>query len=290
MNSSSKSNYPTKSNYHTHSRWCDGKGELRAYIEEAIIRGLRAIGFSGHAPLPYPNEWTMNEGSLKLYLEELRVLQKEYRGRIEIYIGLETDYIKKVVEPSFFSQQKELRLDYTIGSVHGLIDPESGRYLSIDGPEEELRELISSPRFGTPRSVVEAYYHAVGEMISAGGFSFLGHLDLIKKLNGKLFLFDENSDWYLRAIITVLERVAEAALPIEMNTGALSRGYTDEPYPSGWILPHCRERNIPIIINSDAHRPEWVDYGFDLCREMLNKAGYSSTLMLLEGAWQQVEL
>lgn len=287
---SSSSEKFRKSNYHTHSRWCDGRGEVREYIEAALNRGLEAVGFSGHAPLPYPNEWTMSDTDLPAYLQELRSLREEYRDRIEIYSGLETDYIAGVITPDHFSGNEELGLDYTIGSVHGLIHPGDGRYLSVDGPEDELLALMDRTGFGSPRAVMEAYYQAVGDMADGGGFTFLGHFDLIRKLNGKLSLFDEQAEWYRALVDKALDRIAAAAIPMEMNTGALSRGYADDPYPSSWILPRCRERGIPMIINSDAHRPEWIDHGFDLCRGKLKDAGYGSTLMLLQERWQEVEL
>ena len=50
-----------RSNYHTHSRYCDGKGELREYVELALANGFSALGFSGHAALPFKNTFSIHD-------------------------------------------------------------------------------------------------------------------------------------------------------------------------------------------------------------------------------------
>jgi len=41
----------------------------------------------------------------------------------------------------------------------------NGRYLSVDGPVDEYRELISNVFDGNVEAFVETYYNLVGEMI-----------------------------------------------------------------------------------------------------------------------------
>ena len=41
-------------NYHTHTARCGhAVGTDRAYVETAIARGLRTLGFSDHVPMPF---------------------------------------------------------------------------------------------------------------------------------------------------------------------------------------------------------------------------------------------
>ena len=40
---------PGRSNFHTHSTFCDGKDTLWELVEEAVRLGCPAIGFSGHS-------------------------------------------------------------------------------------------------------------------------------------------------------------------------------------------------------------------------------------------------
>ena len=35
-------------NYHTHTRHCDGRGEVRDFAESALRKGMPRLGFSGH--------------------------------------------------------------------------------------------------------------------------------------------------------------------------------------------------------------------------------------------------
>ena len=43
-------------NYHTHTTRCGhAVGEDREYVETAIRRGLKVLGFSDHVPMPFPD-------------------------------------------------------------------------------------------------------------------------------------------------------------------------------------------------------------------------------------------
>ena len=69
------------SNYHTHSRYCDGKGEPHEYVEFALANGFSALGFSGHAPLPFNNTFSIHNEDYLAYCNEVRALKEEYRGQ-----------------------------------------------------------------------------------------------------------------------------------------------------------------------------------------------------------------
>ncbi len=276
-----------KTNYHSHSSFCDGEGRLEEYVQYALSQHMQALGFSGHAPLPFPNAWTMDEEELPLYLGEVRRLKDLYRDRIELYAGLEIDYLDEKRNPAQ-PIYDALGLDYRIGSVHMLIDPDNGEYYGLDGPIEELEHLINQVYAGSVEQMVTDYYLQVENMVRIGGFDFIGHLDLIKKHNRKLGLFSEEESWYRTAISSVVDAIAGSGLMVEVNTGAIARGYTDEPYPSPWILAMCADRNIPITLNSDAHKPSWVEYAFEDALKIIREAGYSRGMALLKGEWQEV--
>ena len=110
------------SNYHTHSRYCDGRGELREYVDYALSKGFKALGFSGHAPVPFPNNFSIKDDDYLNYCNEVRALKAEYAGRIDIRLGLEIDYIPGLLE-DFTPLVEQGGLDYTIGSVHLIPNP-----------------------------------------------------------------------------------------------------------------------------------------------------------------------
>jgi len=276
-----------KMNYHTHSSLCDGTGELRDYVEAAVKKGFRALGFSGHSPLPFPNDWTMDDEALSLYLNGVRELKRMYGEDIEIYLGLETDYLDTEHNPAQ-EIYHSLGLDYQIGSVHAIPDPKDGLFYSFDGPLDELNHLIHRTFDGSGKNLITGYYHQVRKMVEAGGFDILGHFDSIKKHNREVKFFSEEEDWYKEIVFDTLSAVAESGVILEVNTGGMSRNYTREPYPSKWIIRRCAELEIPIMLNSDAHRPDLLDYGFPETEKMLVSLGVSRGRILLDGSWKEI--
>ena len=127
-------------NYHTHNRLCDGEGPAEDYVEAAAAKGFAALGFSSHAPLPpnvaVPHSWTLSEDSLPDYLAEIRRLRDAWAGKIQVYLGLEIDYIPGSQAPSD-PKWDALGLDYRIGSVHSTM------------PALSLGPLLPVTKFGT---------------------------------------------------------------------------------------------------------------------------------------------
>ena len=74
-------------NYHTHCYLCDGEGEPEQYVEEAIKKGFIALGFSSHAPIPIPNDWTLRQSTLSTYKNRIEKLKRVYKNRIQIYFA-----------------------------------------------------------------------------------------------------------------------------------------------------------------------------------------------------------
>lgn len=87
-------------NYHTHSLYCDGSASIEDFVKEAIRQGFSSYGVSSHSPIPFDTCWNMNRGDLPAYLDEVHFIKKKYEGRIEIYCGLEIDYLGAEYNPS----------------------------------------------------------------------------------------------------------------------------------------------------------------------------------------------
>ena len=261
------------SNYHTHCYFCDGNGTPQQYLELALDKDLHYLGFSSHAPLPFDTDWTMDDERLKKYLYAIREL-KGRNTKTDILLGLEIDHIKGIVSPAD-KKWHVLGLDYIIGSVHfpGLFGDEI-EYYTVDGSQETFDKLINEHFGGSGRKLVERYYRCVMEMVLAGGFDFIGHFDLVKKNNAGGRYFDQDSSWYKDAAHEVLEMIADKDLMLEINTGGMSRGFMQEPYPSVEILKTCKRLGIKLILNSDAHQPDDITYGFDQMIDIVRSTGY----------------
>jgi len=275
-------------NYHTHCRFCDGRGEPEEYVRSAVDKGFSALGFSSHAPLPVANDWTLTAGDLPLYLEEIDRLKAAWAGSLEIYKGLEIDYIPGTQAPGD-SAYDSLELDYRIGSVHSTTGLDRNpRYRCVDGPEEDLLGLLDEIHRGSFEHLAEAYYARLAEMIRRGGFSIVGHLDLLKKRNADHRFFREDAPWYQRQVYAVLDVLAGTDLIMELNSGGIARRATDAIYPSPWILARARKLGIRAMINADAHRPEDIDCCFPRMKAALADAGYREIWVLLHGRWMAV--
>ncbi len=276
-------------NYHTHCYLDDGEGRPEEYVEEALRHGLRAIGFSCHAPLPFAQDWVLNKSDLPVYVREVSALKKRFVGQIEIYLGLEVDYLRGMLGTSS-PLIANLRLDFTIGSVHFMTIGATDEQLTIDGPEEDYKRLLEEGFGGDIKRMVREYYQLVREMVGEHTPDIIGHFDVIKKNNPSAKYFDENEAWYRDEVLKTLDSVAAAGSILEVNTGGLARGRTDSTYPPLWVMRECRKLGIPTNVNSDTHQPNQLTHHFAEAHELLRKAGYNEKMVLLEGKWQMVEL
>ena len=276
-------------NYHAHCYLDDGEGKLEEYVEQALSEGLAALGFSCHAPLPFPCDWVLSEEGFSTYSGEVAALKRRYASRLQIYFGLEIDYLRGLYGPAD-PKVDSWRLDYTIGSVHFVDDPSSGEHLEIDGSSEKYAHCLASAFGGDIRKMVREYYQLVREMAAGSAPDIIGHFDVIKKNNPGGRYFSESEQWYRDEVLRSLETVAASGSILEVNTGGLARGRTDSVYPSPWILAESAKRGIPTNINSDAHNPRQLTYYFAEARSLLRESGYSERKVLLDGTWQTVEL
>ncbi|MBI9101140.1 MAG: histidinol-phosphatase [Spirochaetales bacterium] len=273
-----------KTNYHNHCYLDDGNGELFEHADSAIKNGLTGLGFSCHAPLPFINEWTLTTKTLPTYLEGVKKLKSEYKERLDIALGLEVDYIPGKMGPS--SQWiKDLKLDYVIGSVHMLEDPATGTYYDVDGPDEGFLHLLKNVYKNDIKKMVAAYFHAEISLMEEHEFDILGHCDLIKKKNKDNKFFDQNEAWYRKEALGMLEVLAGKDIIMEINTGAIARGYQTEFYPNLWMLKEAFRMNIPITLNSDCHQPEKISESYTESMTIIKDIGYRELQILIDGKW-----
>ena len=56
----------------------------------------------------------------------------------------------------------------------------------------------------------------------------------------------------------------EKNMIFEINTGARAKYWKKVPYPAPWILNHIASKGGAVIINSDCHKAEFLDFAFDV--------------------------
>jgi histidinol-phosphatase (PHP family) len=263
---------------HTHTDFCDGKGDVESFCQSAYEKGLVAIGFSAHAPIAKKTglvtDWHLRDEDLDLYIDTVNAARQRWAGKLRVYLGLEIDYIKGLTSPADKDFQS-LGLDYCIGSAHYVFPPMGGEPFTVDDSAENFARNMRRYFADDGEALVEAYWDAVEEMISLGGFDILGHLDLVVKNNTHGEYFDTRGARYRRRIARAAPLAAKSGAVVELNTGGLNRGKTTEPYPSLELLRLLHAEGAPITINADAHRPEHLDGNYDVARKHLLQAGYT---------------
>ena len=89
-----------RTNFHTHTTWCDGSDSPEKVILSAIDKGFEAIGFSSHAMLPENVlDWVLTPEKAVRYAGEIRSLAEKYAGRIRVLCGVEADFIPGGANP-----------------------------------------------------------------------------------------------------------------------------------------------------------------------------------------------
>ncbi len=272
--------------YHTHSRFCDGRGAPADYVEAAAAKGLGVLGLSGHAPCPFADDWHMKASDLPAYLQEACAAALGSADRIEVLVGLEADYIPNLSSPRAI--RRENALDFVIGSVHYLERLADGTPWTVDGPAEEWTRGVRESFGGDRRRAAERYYALVAAMAAEDRPDVIGHLDLVRK-NDDGFLSDAGA-WYRDAVEGALAAIAASSCVVEINTGALSRGSRAGFYPAEPVLAWMAGRGIPVTLGSDAHRPEHVAAHFAGALDALARAGYRECWSLSRAGWKAVPL
>ena len=221
-------------NYHSHCSFCDGRAPFEEFVKEAISQGFYSYGVSSHAPLPFPTQWTMEWEQMEAYLDEFKNLRSKYADEIELYVGLEIDYLNEESNPSV-ARFTELPLDYRIGSVHLLYDA-AGEVVDIDCSPAVFKERVDRHFNGDVLRVVRMYFDRLFRMVELGGFDILGHADKMH-YNASCYhpgLLDE--PWYEALMKDYFSLVASRGYLVEINTKAYDSLGTFYPNSRYWEL------------------------------------------------------
>ena len=249
--------------------------------------GLSALGFSEHSPLPFDNGFSVKSDNMPKYVAEVAQLKAEYEGKIDIYCGLEADYITGVSE-AFSMTKQRYHLDYLIGGVH-LVGQSSNpdEIWFIDGPQWEVYDEGLRKFFdGDIRRAVRRFHEQSNEMIEHEQFDVIAHFDKIKMHNRERY-FHEDESWYRKLALETLDLIREKGLVMEVNTRGLYKKRYNGFYPSPWLLSVANEMGIPAIISADAHHCSELNLEFEAAENALRKAGYRAVVQFDNGNWKE---
>ncbi len=251
------------SDFHTHTNFVDGKHTPEEMVCAAIDRGMKTLGISEHIYTSLDEEYSMTPESALAYRKEMTRLKDKYSGTIQLLCGAEVD---------FTSRDHISDYDYIIGSVHYL--EIEGRTCMVDYSPEHVAAFVKDLFDGDYLAYAEAYYEKVGQVVDVTGANIIGHIDLLNKFCEKGVGPDRKDERYIRAWQTALEKLAGKAA-LEINTGAISRGWRTAPYPFPDVLRYWHKLGGEVVINSDSHHKDTLQYAFDEALSLAKAAGFS---------------
>ena len=278
-----------RTNYHTHTVFCDGRAEAVCFAEEAVRHGFASLGFSAHAPVTFPTNWTINPARVGDYYNEIHRLKSIYDGQLDIYCGLEADFFPDI-QPEVQALYSGYKWDYIIGSIHFIGVFPNGRRWCIDGPHEEFltgwREIMDCD----PLRPVQVYFETTRQMVRQMKPDVIGHVDKIKIQHRNDCIIPETHPLFRKELLATLEEIAATDCIVEISTRGIQKKQTSDYFPAKWAIAEMKKMNIPVTISSDAHSPDAIEYGFDSAEAMLRETGYNTVMMLINGKWEEQPL
>jgi len=260
------------SNLHTHTNFCDGRNTAEEMVLYAIDRGFDSLGFSGHGYTPFDLSFCVND--MGAYISEVKRLKEKYKGKIEIYLGVEEDA----------QYPQERVFDYVLGSSHYFLI--GNEYYPVDKDAESFKEALML--FGGDiLKLADSYYSRFFEYIRKYKPDIVGHFDLILKYEEKNPMGFLESNEYFSLADKYVREVNKQGVMFEVNTGAIARGYRTMPYPHEKLLHTLKKEGGKLTITSDCHDVKKLDFYFDETRKLLRDIGFEYVYVLKENTFKK---
>ncbi len=263
------------SNIHTHTTFSDGKNTAEEMVQKAIALDFVSLGFSDHSETAFDPGYSAVEEDYPRYRKEIGELKEKYEGKLEIFCGIEQDY---------FSRPCSHEFEYTIGSVHYIYVKDE--YFPMDASAEGQQKFISKHGRGDPMELAKRYFDTVVENSRKREFQVQGHFDLIQKYG----LFDGAGEEYQKLALAAVDEVLQNVPFIEVNTGAIGRGYRKTPYPDDFILKHLKKKGAKLVLNGDSHSVDTLTTHFEESIQALSEMGFFSLWQMRKTGFVEVSI
>ena len=264
-----------KTDYHMHLEYGDYKVDwVSGFFDAAKKRGIDEIGFSEHSHT-FPEFEKFYYDDLILDDSEVGAFQKvwlktnKFKHTLKDYFDfmarLKENHTAKIgIEVCNFRNQDAVKeildawdFDYRIGSVHFLW-----------GWGYDAAKLIDEWRNHDLRDIYNEYAAQVELLAASGNYDILGHPFNIRLFN---FLPDFDATPYLERVAAALQK---ADMVIDVNTGTLYRYPVKEISPYAEFMKVAAAYKLPIVITSDAHRPEDCGKFYEDATDYVRSFGY----------------
>ncbi len=247
-----------KSDFHVHTNYCDGQKSPEEVVERALELNMEALGLCVHSYTFFDESYCVKKERQKDFIGEIKRLKKKYKGKLRIYCGVEQDYYSDAPANDF---------DYVIGSVH--YHRKNGEFFALDHKKEIFVSAIERLYGGDYYTFAQEFFEVASNVAEKTNADIIGHFDIIRKFNGDGKLYDENSPVYVNAVKKAVDKLVACKKPFEINTGGISRGYLDAPYPALWVIDYIKSSGGSFVLSSDAHNPNNLLFAFDRYENLL---------------------
>lgn len=222
-------------NYHTHTWRCKhATGTEEEYVQAAIRRGLKRLGFADHSPYCFPegyySTFRMKPEDTAVYANDIFTLRDRYRDAIDIRLGVEIEYY-----PAFFadtvSMLRDNQVEYLILGQH-FLDNEMGGSVYSGIPSANAGDL-------------QKYCRQIMDACNTGLVTYIAHPDL--------FHYNGDTEAYQRPMREMCREARACGVPLELNLLGVAEG---RHYPCEIFWEVAAEEGCKVILGCDAHSPD----------------------------------
>lgn len=244
---------------HMHTPLCrHAVGAPYEYATAAWRQRLGGIIMTCHNPMPpaYTHRGRMRVEELPQYIAMVGEARAKWAGKVDVLLGLECDYLPGLdgMDDWLRETLSSAEFHYILGSIHPHI--------------ADYREAFYR---GDAFAFQKLYFEHLAVAAETGLFDCLAHPDLVKNITA--------SDWDVSRLLDYirrsLDRIARTGVAMELNTSGLTKTVS-ETNPGPLILAEMHARGIPVVLGSDAHKPERVGESFPEALRMLQEIGYTA--------------
>ena len=150
--------------------------------------------------------------------------------------------------------------DYLLAAIHDIKWHDSP--IIIMDPREGSDAL---KKYGIEKINLE-YINKLIKLVDTDFFDVIAHFDNHRVLMRPNVPQYSETTW--QKLLDLLNKIKNKGMAVEINTSGTLKGIGSQ-FPTDEIVKEMIQRNIPLILGSDAHRPEYIGYMFE---EFIKKA------------------
>lgn len=249
--------------HHVHSTYSDGD-LLRRMLDAAEAVGLDGVGIADHCNVSTRPEMVETRNRLGFNLDQTherrRAAIEAFRAErdVAVYDAVEVDY-HPADEAEIGAFLDDAGFDYALGSVHHL-----------EGVNIHVTEHFADRPHAERMALVDEYFDRLVALADSELFDVAAHPDLVERCPPLRGL--ATREHYERAAAAF----AGSRTAPELNAGRALRSY-GTVHPASAFREALVERDVPVVVGTDAHRPREVRRRTRYLRGFLEGRGLPTT-------------